>query len=199
MALPELIEAFERDTQAEVAAIRSAVEAEIRTIDAEASRARAERIASAAAATAVEHRAQADADVAAALHRARAEIYTHRSAMLRRLRAEIERHLPSLLDSAVGDALLRVAIACAGDEPGMLHCTPVLALRARVLAPPSLQVVGDDAVATGVIIELASGTRIDATLARLLDREWAQLSGEAVRLLATATNAEHAVNAQEAS
>ncbi len=184
MALSELIEAFERDTEAELASIRTAAEAEIHAIDAEAARVRGERIASAAAATAVEHRAQADADVAAALHRARADIYTHRTAMLSRLRHEVEMHLPALLDSAVGDALLRVAIACAGDEPGTLHCTPILALRARVLAPPSLSVAGDDAVATGVIIDLASGTRIDATLARLLDREWAQLSGEAVRLIA---------------
>ena len=183
MALPDLIEAFERDTEAELAAIRTAVENEIRAIDAEAARARGERIASAAAATAVEHRAQADADVAAALHRARADVYSHRTAMLGRLRAEVERHLPGLLDSGVGDALLRVAIACAGDEPGTLHCTPILALRARVLATPSLQVTGDDGVATGAVIELVSGTRIDATLARLLDREWPQLSGEAVRLL----------------
>ncbi len=187
MALPELIEAFERDTEAELAAIRAAVEAEIRAIDAEAARARGERIASAAAATAVEHRAQADADVAAALHRARADIYTHRTAMLGRLRAEVERHLPALLESAVGEALLRVAIACAGDEPGTLHCTPILSVRARVLAPPSLQITGDDEVATGVIVELASGTRIDATLVRLLDREWPQLSGEAVRIIAKET------------
>jgi vacuolar-type H+-ATPase subunit E/Vma4 len=184
MALPQLIEAFERDTEAELAAIRTAAEAEIRAIDAEAARGRGERIASAAAATAIEHRAQADADVAAALHRARADIYAHRSAMLGRLRAEIEHQLVGLLDTEVGDALLRVAISCAGDEPGMLHCTPILALRARVLAPESLHIVADDTVATGAIIELASGTRIDATLARLLEREWPRLSGEAVRLVA---------------
>lgn len=184
MALPELIQAFERDTQAELAAIRAAAEAEVRAIDAEAARARGERIASAAAATVVEHRAQADADVAAALHRARADIYTHRTAMLQRLRVEIEHQLVALLDASLGDALLRVAIACAGDEPGTLHCAPTLALRARVLAPASLQIASDDTVATGAIIELASGTRIDATLARLLEREWPQLSGEAVRLVA---------------
>ena len=184
MALSELIQAFERDTESEVAAIRNAAEADARRIDAEAARARAERIAASAAATAIEHRRQADADVAAAIHHARADVYAARTAMLERLRTALDERLAVLLDAAVGDALLRVAITCAGDEPGTLRCTPSLALRARVLAPESLQIACDGAVVAGAIVDLASGTRIDATLGRLLDREWPQLSGDAVRSVA---------------
>ena len=184
MALPELIEAFEHDTADEVAAILRAAEADARTIDAEAARDRSERIASAAAASAIAHRAQAEADVAAAVHRARADVYAARTAMLERLRTAVEDELESLLDAAVGDALLRVAIACAGDDGGVLRCSSVLVTRARELAPASLVVEEQDALAAGVLVELATGTQIDATLSRLLEREWPRLASEAVRLIA---------------
>ena len=184
MGLPELIGAFERDTETQLAAIRHAAEADVHAIEAEAARLRAERIASAAAEAATERRAQGDAEIANALHRARADVYARRAAMLQRLRIEIERQLGALVDAALADALVRVAVSCAGDEPGTLHCNSSIALRARTMAPASLRIAVDESIATGVIVELAGGTRIDATLARLLDREWPRLSGEAVRLVA---------------
>lgn len=184
MGLPELIQVFERDAAAELAAIHDAAAADVYAIDAEAARARGERIASAAAATAVASRARADSAVADAIHHARAVIYEHRAAMLHRLHDEVERQLAAVLDAATGDALLRVAIACAGDEPGTLRCTPSIESRAQLLAPKSLPVSTDETIQAGVIVELASGTRIDATLARLLERDWPRLSGEAVQRIA---------------
>lgn len=184
MGLPELIDAFERDTATELAAIRTAAAADVYTIDAEAARARAERIASAAAATAITSRARADSAVAEAIHRARGVVYERRAAMLQRLRTEVERQLAVMLDEATSDALLRVALACAGDEPGVLRCTPSIASRARVLAPASLPIAADETIVAGVVVELVSGTRIDATLARLLERDWPRLSGEAVQVVA---------------
>lgn len=182
MALPELLRVFEHDTADEVLAILGAGEADSRTIDAEAARERREKITSAAAATALEHRKHADALIAAALHRARAVVLDARAAMLARLRASVEAELAERIagDARLHAALLAAALACATTEPGTLRCTPALEPEARAAAPPNLRVEADPAVATGVVVELATGTRIDATLLVLLDREWARLATEAV-------------------
>ena len=182
MALPELLRAFERDAEAELRAIRAAGEADARAIDAAAARARTEKIVAAASATAAEHRAQADAQVAEAMHRARGAVLVARGAMLGRVREAIAAELPALARE-VGDALLAVAIAWAGDEPGVLRCMPEMAARAAELAPRSLRVEADPLVTTGAVVELDAGTRIDATLAMLLDRDWPRLAAEAVRLV----------------
>ena len=182
MALPELLDVFERDTADEVLAILAAGEADARTIDAEAARERREKITSAAAATALLHRKHADAVIAEALHRSRAAVLTARAAMLARLRAAVEIELGRCItdDRRLHTALLAAALDCTGDDPGTLRCTPALEPAGRAAAPPSLRVVADPAVTTGVVVELAAGTRVDATLLVLLDREWARLATEAV-------------------
>jgi vacuolar-type H+-ATPase subunit E/Vma4 len=183
MALPELLRVFEREAADEVVAILAAGEADARAIDAEAARVRREKITGAAAATALEHRRLAEGAVAQALHRSRAVVLTARAAMLGRLREATETELARRIggDPRLADTLVAAAIACAGDEAGTLRCTPELEKAARAAAPPGLRVEPDPAVTTGVVVELATGTIIDASLLVLLDREWARLATEAVR------------------
>ena len=64
----------------------------------------------------------------------------------------------------------------------MLRCPLALADAARAAAPVTLRVEVDAAIATGAIIELASGTQIAATLDAFLDREWPRLACEALAL-----------------
>jgi len=182
MALPELLRVFEHDTADEVRAILAAGEADAQRIDAEAARDRRERITSAAAATALAHRALADAEIAAALHQARVDVLGARAAMLARLRVAVEAELARRIDDPrLAEALLAAAIACTGDEAGTLRCTPALEPAARAVAPERLRIESDPAIATGVIVELEAGTTVDATLLVLLDREWSRLACEAVR------------------
>jgi len=183
MALPELLHVFELEAADEVCAILAAGEADARTTDAEAARTRREKITSAAAATALEHRRQADAQIATALHRSRAAVLTARAAMLARLRQTVEVELARRLDDSpqLAAALVASALACTGDKRGALRCTPALEPAARAVTPPRLHIEVDPAIATGVVIELETGTTVDATLAMLLDREWARLATEAVR------------------
>jgi vacuolar-type H+-ATPase subunit E/Vma4 len=184
MALAELLHALEADAQAESGAILAAATAEAAQIDAETARLRGEQVSGALAAFAAERRAACDAELTAATRSARAEILAARAAMLDRVRAAVLGELPALLaaDPALGPAVIAAALACVGDESGTLRAAPPLAELARAAAPPSIRIETDPAVTTGVVIELAAGTRIDATLAALLDRAWPQLACEALIL-----------------
>jgi vacuolar-type H+-ATPase subunit E/Vma4 len=184
MALAELLRVLEADTEAESRAILAAGMVEAARIDAETARLRGEQVSGALAAFAAERRAASDAELTAATRSARAEILAARAAMLDRVRAAVRGELPALLvaDPALGPALIAAALACVGDEPGTLRAAPPLAELARAAAPPAIRVEVDPAVTTGIVIELATGTRIDATLAALLDRAWPQLACEALIL-----------------
>jgi len=184
MALSDLVTQFERETEAEIRAIRSAGDAAAAQIDGEAARVRAERIAVAGAAVTAELRAAADLEIGAVARRARGEILTARAAMLDRIRDAIRGELPGLVASDVrlGASLVAAAIACTGGDGGELRCAPALVEAARAAAPAALRVEGDPAVATGAIIELSTGTRIDATLDALLDRAWPRLACEALAM-----------------
>jgi vacuolar-type H+-ATPase subunit E/Vma4 len=184
MALAELLRMLEDDAAAEVRAITSAGAAEAARIESEAARARTERLANATTAFAAERRAAADAELAAVTRAARADVLDARAAMLDRIRSAVVGELPDLLtgDPELGRALVDAALACVGDEPGILRCGPSLAGAARASAPAAIRVeVGPD-LATGVVIELAAGTRIDATLAAVLERAWPALACEALTL-----------------
>ncbi len=174
MALHDLLATFERDTEREAGAIRAAADADVARIAADSARDRAARIAKATAAASAEHRAAADRELAAALRDARVAVLAARAAMLARIRAATDAALA--VDSRLGAVLVADAVACAGGEPGTLRCTPALVDAARAAAPASLHVQADPEVAAGVIVELASGTRVDATLATLLAREWPRLA-----------------------
>ena len=161
MALADLLRAFERDAEVEVRAIAERAAAEASRVTAAAERERGDRIATATRAFADERRAASDAEVAAAARAARTEVLEARAAMLERIRAavsaELARRVAGELRLAV--ALERSARAFASDETGEVRRGP-----------------------TGGVLELAAGTRSDATLATLLDREWPQLACEALAL-----------------
>ena len=184
MALAELLRVLEHDAATEVAAIRAAGAAEAARIDADSAAARGERVADALAAFAAQRRAALDAELAAVTRDARARVLAARAAMLDRIRGAVLGELPGLVagDPELAQAVVAAALACVGDEPGTLRCAPPLAELARAAAPPAIRVELDAAVATGVVIELPSGTRIDATLAALLDRAWPTLACEALAL-----------------
>lgn len=184
MALTELLRMLEDDTAAEVRAITAAGATEAAQIDAEAARARSDRVSSASAAFALECRAAGDAELAALRRGARADVLAARAAMLDRVRAAVVEELPGVLagDPAVRGALLAAALSCVGEESGTLRCAPVLADPALAAAPPAIRVEIAPDVATGVVIELTTGTRIAATLTALLDRAWPMLACEALKL-----------------
>lgn len=176
MPIAELVTALERDADAEIQALLEAATADAARLDAEAERARQARLAGAGARTAAECQAAADAALAAATRRARGEVLAAQAALLERVRAALAAALPSLLEGDVGARLVADAVACAGDVPGVVRCAPCLAAVARASVPATLRVEADAAVATGVVVELATGARIEATLARLADREWPRLA-----------------------
>ena len=183
MALPELLRVLEHDTAAEVRAIADAAASEAARIETEASARRSECIASAMAAVAAECRAAGDAEIAAANRAARADILAARAAMVERVRVGVREQLPGVLagDPELGRALVLAALACVGDESGILRCAPAIAAFAREAAPAAIRVEVESSVATGVVIELATGTHIDATLTTLLDRVWPTLACEALQ------------------
>lgn len=184
MALAELLRVLEHDTAAEVRAIAAAGAGEAARIESEAAGARSERVSRAIAVFAAERQAAADVELAAATRGARADVLAARAAMLDRIRDAVLGELPDLLagDPALGRAVVSSALACVGDEPGTLCCAPRLADLARASAPPAIRVEVEPNVATGVVIELATGTRIDATLTALLDHAWPALACEALTL-----------------
>lgn len=182
MALAQLLDVFARETEGQIRDILSAGDADAARITAEASRERAARVAKAGAASTAERRAKADAEIAAAMRTTRAQVLASRAQMLARLREAVEAELALRLvsDPRLGAALVADAIACAGGEPGVVRCAPALEAAARAAAPAELRVEADPAIATGAIVELASGTRVDATLATLLAREWPRLACDAL-------------------
>jgi vacuolar-type H+-ATPase subunit E/Vma4 len=182
VALAELLSALERDTEAEVHAIIAEGTADAARIDEEAARARVEQIALAAAPAIAVRRAADDFRIAEATHRARVEVLVARAAMLDRIRAAVRSELAALVDARLGAALIGAAIECAGSEPGVLRCSVALADAARAATPTTLRVEVDAAVATGAVIELATGTQIAATLDAFLDRVWPRLACEALVL-----------------
>lgn len=184
MALPELLRALQDDTAAEVRAIAAGGAAEAARIESETARARSERVATAIAKFAAERRAADDADLAAVIRGARADVLVARAAMLERVRGAVLGELPGLLagDPELGRALVSAALACVGDQAGTLRCAPSLGDAARATAPPAIRVEVESSIATGVVIELATGTRIDATLTTLLERAWPALACEALVL-----------------
>jgi hypothetical protein len=180
VALAELLAAIEAEAAAQVRELLDAGKADAAAIEEEASRARVAREAHLLATWSAEHWRTADAGVAEARHRTRAALLAARAAMLERVRAQTRALLPALVDARIGRALAGAALACA-NHPGVIRCAPVIAQ--DLGAPSALRVEADPAVATGVEIELATGTRIVASLDALFDREWPQLASAAVALV----------------
>ncbi len=180
MPLGELLHALKRDADAEVRAITAAGAAEVARIDAASTCACTDRLAIATRAFTDELQAAADADLATVERRTKRDVLVARAAMLERIRDAIRAELPPALDRALATRLLDAALAYAG--PGTVRCAP------DVVVPPraDLTVVVDPSV-TGVVLELANGTRIDATLDALLERAWPRLAAEALVLVEEGT------------
>lgn len=183
MALADLLRVLEDGASAEVRAIAEAAAGEAARVETEAFARRSERVARAMAVCAATRRAAGEVEIAAANRAARAEILAARAAMLERIRAAVSAQLPDVLagEPELRRALVAAALACVGDEAGTLRCPVVMVELAREASPAAIRVEADPGVATGVVIELASGTRIDATLATLLDRMWPALACEALQ------------------
>jgi vacuolar-type H+-ATPase subunit E/Vma4 len=184
VALEELMAALERDAGAQIREILAAGEAEAAHVDAEAARARADRIATTIAASADERRIAGDLEVAVAARRGRADVLGARACMLERIREAIAGELPKLVadNPRLGASLVAAALSYVGAEPGVLRCPPALAEPARSTAPSGIDVVIDPAISTGAVVELATGTRVDATLVALLERAWPSLACEALAM-----------------
>jgi vacuolar-type H+-ATPase subunit E/Vma4 len=159
--LAELIQALERDASAEVSTELAAAAADAARTEATAQREHADRIASTLASTRSEQRALHDARLADATLHARTDVLRARASMLERLLPEVRNVLPELArDPRVASTLRAAAQACSGGS-------------GRVEELP-----------TGVVVELADGTRIDATLEAFLEREWPRLAPVALAFVA---------------
>lgn len=156
MPLADLVQALERDAAAQIRSLLDTASAHARALEAQAAHDREDRAMRAANACREECRASADERRAAAQQTARAEVLTERAAMLERVRTALLAQLPAYA-SRVKPALERAAKACAGDRPAVTREVP-----------------------TGVVIELATGTQIVATLEALVEREWPRLSAAIV-------------------
>lgn len=157
MPLADLLATLERDASAEASAITGAAATDVARIDEESARATREALARAVRTAAEAQQLTADARLAAARQTHRRAVLGARAAMLERLREAVRAELPGIVDAA---------------------------LRARLLA--AAQTYGDGTVhevPTGVVVELADGTRIDATLEAALERRWPRLAAEALHIL----------------
>lgn len=157
MPLADLLGALERYATDEARAIAAAAEAEVARIDAASVHACGDCLAEAVRIATDEQRALAGTVLADVDRRRRRAVLEARAAMLERIRAAVRDELPALVDAALR-AKLTAAASAYGD--GTLREVP-----------------------TGVIIERADGTRIDATLEAMLDRNWPRLAGEALALV----------------
>jgi vacuolar-type H+-ATPase subunit E/Vma4 len=152
--LGELLATLERDADVEVRATTAAAKDEAARIEAEAGRQCAERLAQAMREITVRERAKSESRLAEATRHHRREILEARAAMLARLRVTVRAILPSLVDDATR---ARFAAAATAFGEGMRRDVP-----------------------TGVIIERADGTSIEASLDAALESAWPRLAAEAL-------------------
>ncbi len=152
MPLADLMQALELEAAESVRAILDDARARAAALEADAARERTERSKRATRERCDACRTDADARLASAHRDARARVLAARAEMLDRVRDAVRAQLPARA-SEIGDVLVTAAQACAGTTPGVRRDLP-----------------------TGVIVELASGTQLVATLDALLDREWPALA-----------------------
>lgn len=176
MALADLLVAIEAEVNAEISAVVAAGDTDVRAIEELAKRSREDRGAAARSGWQTELQLTADREIGDAARVSRATALATRAAMLERVRNATRALLPRLLDDKLGALLIDAALSCARG-PGVIRCAPRIA--AQLKAPVDLSVELDASI-TGVEIELASGTRIVATLDALFEREWPRLAATAV-------------------
>jgi hypothetical protein len=107
--------------------------------------------------------------------------------MLARVLVEVRAALPAYLPAAT-TVLARAAITHVGTRDGVVRCTPVIVDEMRAVAPPTLRVEPDESVRAGVVIDLATGLQIIASLDALLEREWPRLAALVARIASEAVS-----------
>jgi len=155
MALADLLRALERDAEAEVRTVTEAAAADVARLEAEAARQGAARLAAALQELADREHLASSGRLADVERRHRRAVLEARREMLARVRAAACAKLPALVDDALR---ARLAAAAAAFGEGTRRDT-----------------------ATGVIVELADGTLVEASLETVLDGAWPSLAGEVLR------------------
>lgn len=163
MSLGDLLQTLEHDAATEARALLDAATVRAQERTAASARARTEQLTQARRDVREACEAAAETELATVQHAARARTLTARAAMLERVREAVRVLLPSVVDRVM-PVLTARAVACAGDEPTTVRTVP-----------------------TGVIIELANGTQIVATLDALFERESARLDASLLARLAKET------------
>lgn len=158
MPLVDLIQALELEAAENIRALLDEARARAAASEASAARERAEQAERATRERCDACRTEADARLAAAHREARASVLAARAAMLDRVREAVRAQIPARA-AEIAELLAAAAQACTGGAPGVRRDLP-----------------------TGVVVELACGTQIVATLDALLDREWPALAAEIVAL-----------------
>jgi vacuolar-type H+-ATPase subunit E/Vma4 len=157
VALSDLLLALQHDADLEVRALETAATHDATRIEAEAARTCATRLAQALRELAEHERTAHGGQLVEVERRHQRTVLEARSAMLARLHAAVKSQLPGLVDDAVR---ARLAAAASAFGEGTRRDVP-----------------------TGVIVELADGTVVEASLAAVFERSWHRLAGEALRLI----------------
>jgi len=181
MALDVLLEAIALDGDVEARQLVDAARAQAdemrRAADARAERRCTEALASRDAAIRIE----LDVRRARTLRDARAEVLSSRAQFLDRIFAAVEQALPGVLDdpslAESVERLCREALDCFPDGEVRIRCRPGLADEVRRHSSGQVDVVADNTVPEGVVVEALDGSsRVDNTLLARLRRLRPRLS-----------------------
>lgn len=190
MSLDRLLETLERDARAEAERVLAGARAEAEAIGARAETVVAERRAEALRARERAVRADAALQLGTVRRRARGAVLDARHRLLERVRAAARERIAATEGEAASLTLrLRAALACHGDRPVEIRCTPALAdrVRAAVGNRPGTAVMADPATPDALVVRAADGTmEVDAALAALFERHWPELAVELLRELEAA-------------
>ncbi len=183
MALEHLLDELNRRAEGEADALRERGRAEAAAIAAAAEQRTLERRRAALGAREQELRDAAERAVSVARRDARRLELEARGRLIDRVLSAAATRLPAAARTGAFRAALpgRLAegLACLGDLPATLRCTPGLedVARATVGGRPGLAVSGDPTVGAGFRIESTDGRLvIDGTLGGQLERERAALA-----------------------
>ncbi len=187
MAISDLLRALETEAADRAHALHGEALAEAAALRDEATRNDAAALEAELSAHRATVQAAADAQVSAAARVYRARVLEARSESLELLRGAVRTVLPGLLErddaAALFDALVNIALSARGDGAAVMRVPARWLARARDRAP-GVDLVADDAVGTGVRLQLDGGrVVVDATLEALLERFWPRLRIAALEAL----------------
>lgn len=190
MALSQLLQALERETDLREREVRDAAVAAATRIRAEGAAALAGRRATDLALAESRHREASATAIAAARRAAAAAVLAARAEALARIRARAEAlvagTLPERAVAGVLDRELAGALAYFGDGPVAIHCCTAwrTAFTQRAGGGVGHEIVIDDRLGPGAMLHSTDGRlSVDATLAARLARRWPELAIGLVREL----------------